>query len=76
MKVGNWHVAAVAALSLFIITAQGRAAASSSAGTQIEKPAVLIAFPMDPAVLDAKRDLGAKGDGVADDTDALQRGLD
>jgi len=35
-----------------------------------------IAFPSDPAVLDARRDLGAKGDGVADDTEALQRGLD
>lgn len=35
-----------------------------------------IAFPSDPAVLDARRDLGAVGDGVADDTEALQRGLD
>ena len=35
-----------------------------------------IAFPRDPSVIDAKRDLGAKGDGIADDTDALQKGLD
>ncbi|HSV75318.1 MAG TPA: glycosyl hydrolase family 28-related protein [Chthonomonadales bacterium] len=35
-----------------------------------------VAFPRDPAVIDAKRDLGAKGDGRTDDTDALQRGLD
>jgi len=33
-------------------------------------------FPSDPeAVIDAKRDLGARGDGVHDDTEALQRGI-
>jgi hypothetical protein len=36
----------------------------------------VIAFPKDPSVLDARLDLGAKGDGIADDTDALQAGLD
>jgi hypothetical protein len=35
-----------------------------------------IRFPNDPSVVDAKRDLGAKGDGITDDTDALQKGLD
>ena len=32
--------------------------------------------PRDPAVLDARLDVGAKGDGVADDTEALQLGLE
>jgi len=33
-------------------------------------------FPDDPAVINARTDLGARGDGVADDAEALQRGLD
>ena len=32
-------------------------------------------FPNDPSVLDVKRDFGAKGDGLADDTAALQAGI-
>jgi len=35
-----------------------------------------VRFPRNAWVLDARRDLGAKGDGKTDDTDALQRGLD
>ncbi len=39
--------------------------------------AVEIVFPADPrAVLDVKRDFGAKGDGVSDDTDALQSAIE
>jgi hypothetical protein len=35
-----------------------------------------IVFPDDPSVLDLRRDFGAVGDGTADDTDALQAGLE
>ncbi|MBE0542527.1 MAG: DUF4038 domain-containing protein [Verrucomicrobia bacterium] len=35
-----------------------------------------IVFPSDPSVLDLKRDFGAKGDGEADDTAALQAAIE
>jgi hypothetical protein len=47
-------------------------------GVAAAEPVVLhrIVFPDDPSVLDLRRDFGAVGDGIADDTDALQAGLD
>lgn len=49
---------------------------SALAAGDATPPDLRYVFPEDPSVIDARRDLGAKGDGVTDDTEALQRGID
>lgn len=49
----------------------------SLAGSIVAAPAAeRVVFPEDPSVLDLRRDCGAKGDGVADDTAALQAAIE
>lgn len=48
----------------------------SHLGFSQTSPQTRYAFPDDVSVIHAVRDLGATGDGLADDTAALQRGLD
>lgn len=46
-------------------------------GTVTDRPVKdKIAFPRDDSVLDLRRDFGAKGDGAADETEALQSGFE
>ncbi|NLH99500.1 MAG: hypothetical protein GX446_08390 [Chthonomonadales bacterium] len=71
------HIVALLAITLASSGAQARPS-SPTRPTATARPDTIgrVRFPADPSVLDAKRDLGARGDGKTDDTDALQRGLD
>jgi hypothetical protein len=75
MKSSIPHLTTALLLISLAATAQPDQGGAEPAGTMAAR-APVVAFPDDPSVIDAKKHLGAKGDGKADDTAALQAGLD